>query len=162
MTRSLYEYTLSSERSVEELKVSLSNSYERLDTIKFEELDPKYKDWPGRMRLELRSNHLNNPNIHYLGRYYQGNFELNSPRLFYWRNVLLYVRHAGNGAKVHLTLEYFWLTSLPILLLSLISLLSIESHQGYAWWLLLLSIGLLIWQYVRVSNTITYFKKYVV
>ncbi|UII26390.1 hypothetical protein LVD15_24340 [Fulvivirga maritima] len=152
---------ISSNLGVEIIKRRLKDSYETKDTLKFAEFDAKYENWPSWMREQLRSRKINNPNIHYLGRYYQGNFELTSPRFTYWRNVSVYVRYSKSNSLLVIELEHFKLMMIPIIIIwvgsLLITIVDIRSGLG----VLIVSSIFLGVKILKARNTLNYFKKYV-
>ncbi len=149
-----------SDLSVDELKQKLHRSYEPMDTMKFAEFDPKYKEWPEWMRTSLRTTNLNNPSTHYLGKFYQGNFELTSPRIFYWRNVIAYVRHTKTNSKLVVELEYFKLSMIPLFILWIASFLISfgDIHSGLP--VFIGSTIVLGLKLIKARNTMSYFKQY--
>ena len=153
-------YEIESELTYEELKDKIKKSYEPEDTLKFEEFDPNYSDWPDFMRKGLRATSINNPNIHYVGKSYQGTFELKSSRYFYWRHITACVRYWKQSSKLHIEFELFWLTFIPIAVALCFSLpvTIIDVKSGGI--VFLVSLLLLIYQIKKVKNTLDYFKKY--
>ena len=154
------EQILISDLPVDTLKERLFSSYERLDTLKFEEFNPKYDKWADEMKKELRSQFINNPKTVYLGRFYQGNFELKSPKFNYWNYVLVSVRYGKGYSKICLKLEFFKTIAVSTLLLILTStLISLFDPKSG---LLPLFVGLTVASLVllKVSKTVKYFRKY--
>ncbi len=151
---------IASNLSVDELKQKLHGSYETLDTLKFAEFDPKYAEWPAWMRKQLRSSSINSPTTNYLGKFNQGSFKLFSPRFFYWRNVIVYVRYAKTNSLLIIELEYFKLTMYPLVFIWSASLLvTIYDFRSGLVALIVSSIFLSI-KLLKAWNTLKYFKKY--
>ena len=153
-------YEIESELTYDELKNKMIKSYEPEDTLKLDEFNRKYSDWPDFMRKGLRAISINNPNIHYTGQFCQGNFELKSYRYFYWRHITTYVRYWKKSSKLHIEFGLFWLTFVPIVLAIffglLVSIIDVESGGI----VLSISLLLLMYQMKKVKNTLDYFKKY--
>lgn len=151
---------IASDFSVEELKRNLSRSFEPKDTLKFAEFDPQYKDWPGGMISNLRVSNINNPNVHYLGEFNQGNYELTSPRFFCWRYVQMYVQSDNTNSILYLELKYFKLIMIPLIILFFASIL-ISLYAPPSGLMMLIGTSLVLGLMIfKARNTVNYFEKY--
>ncbi|UII33283.1 hypothetical protein LVD17_05525 [Fulvivirga ulvae] len=144
--------------NTDKLKEKIRFTYEAGDMLKHDEFRPFAKNYTTTQLKGLRRMSINDPNLHYIGNYVEGNFNLRSPRFLFWYRVTLFVFPRPHGAKVSLELKSFWLIFVPLIVLNLIGLLLLvmEGSAGLA--ILIFSMPLMTLFIIKQNNTIKYFR----
>lgn len=145
--------------TTDKVKQRIRSAYEAGDILKHEEFRKASKNYTTAQIKGLRLITINDPNIHYVGNYSQGNFNLRSPRLSYWNRVTLFVFPRPVGARVSLEVDFFRIIFIPLIIGNLAGILFLFQSISAGLSILIFTVPLMIFFSVKLNNTIRYFEQ---